>query len=188
MARLAAIPYSVRPCCFETISDLESDPLKICFQTKLSNDAWEKEITLRITGSTCDAFDTHSKKKQPNWEKKCKSHLNPTNFYSKYTEYGRITETEARQMFADFTKKTENGIPTELFEIKCPYKGASMTIDKAIQQEFRKYLDFSNNGIALKKKHQYYGQVQLSMAAFAISAVKIASDFENCFSPLRNGG
>ena len=45
----------------------------------------------------------------------------------------------------------ENGIPTELLEIKCPYKGASMPIDEAIEQEFRKCLDFSNNGIALKK-------------------------------------
>ena len=49
-ARLAAIPYSVRPCCLETISDLGSEPLKIYFQTKLSNDAWKKERTLRITG------------------------------------------------------------------------------------------------------------------------------------------
>lgn len=193
MARLAEIPYTLNPCCLDTIGDLESDFVEMCIKTKESNEMWKNERRIRITGTTCYPLYTHSKNKNPNWEKKCNAHLNKTNFYSKYTEYGRAMEGAARKLFVDMSGKIviqtglvvcqlnpwlavspdgvifENEVATEILEIKCPWKGKTLSIKEAVQQEFSKCLDIVNEEeMFLKKKHTYYAQVQLNMAVLNV--------------------
>lgn len=56
----------------------------------------------------------------------------------------------------------------ELLEIKCPFKGKTMTVRDAIRDSFGECLNIETESIRLKKKHKYYRQVQLGMAILNI--------------------
>lgn len=114
------------------------------------------------------------------------------NFKSQYTEYGKEKEKEARDLFVIATgcRVLETGLivskqnpwlayspdgiifddnkPLALLEIKCPFKGKNMTVWVAIKHEFSRCLDFSGENLSVKKKHKYYGQLQLGMAVINV--------------------
>ena len=113
-------------------------------------------------------------------------------FTSMYTEHGIKTETEARNAFVFVAGKSviqtglivcqsnpkfahspdgivfDNGFPRELVEIKCPFKGKSMSVKEAILYELKGCLVIENGKYCLKKKHKYYGQVQLGMSVINV--------------------
>lgn len=62
----------------------------------------------------------------------------------------------------------KNGKPYVLVEIKCPFKGKDRNIEEAIRLEFGKCLHFTEREIVLRKKHKYYGQIQLGMAVINV--------------------
>lgn len=125
-------------------------------------------------------------------EKKSKSFLEPKNFKSEYTEYGKKTEKEAREVLQEALRCNiietglviaqqnpwiacspdgiifENGKPSILVEIKCPVKGQTLNIYSAMELEFGKCLDFSQELVQLKKKHKYYAQIQLGMVVLNV--------------------
>ena len=61
----------------------------------------------------------------------------------------------------------ENNMPTKLLEIKCPFNLADVTA-KTLLTKCKAYLYVNDNRLQLKKKHQYYGQVQFGMAVLNI--------------------
>lgn len=193
MERVADVKCDqVKLCCAKKFQKLNCNVQRIYEDTKLHYLAWEEERQCRITGSTCYGLFTYTNSRNPDWQKKCSSHLKPVKFKSKYTDYGRKAEAEARQLFVERIEKTvfetglviskenpwigvspngvvfENGRPTELLEIKCPYKGASMSVDESIEHEFKKCLKKRDGNYYLKKKHKYYDQVQLGMAVLNV--------------------
>ncbi|XP_011685215.1 PREDICTED: uncharacterized protein LOC105448392 [Wasmannia auropunctata] len=178
----------LQPCCIKTLETLVDDFIKICVDTKLFYADWHKERRFRVTGSTCYGLYTYTKNKNPNWKKKCGDHFTPKSFKSEFTEYRKMMENQARNTFKNITKKqvfeiglivsklnpwlaySPNAIifkdkkPSELLEIKCPFKGKTMIILDVVETEVGKSLMKKFGKIQLKKKHRYYGQVQLRMA------------------------
>ena len=186
------INSTLRQCCLEKKEKLFVDGVAICAKTLASYQDWLRERRNRITGTTCYSLLTYIKNKKPDWRKKCNSLFDISNFKSQYTEYGKEMEKEALQMYRENTGHEvlqtgliicqknpwlafspdgiifKEGKPHALLEIKCPFKGKNMNIDSAIRQEFGKCLEFCDNNISLKKKHKYYGQVQLGMAIIGL--------------------
>ena len=62
----------------------------------------------------------------------------------------------------------KDGKPSELLEIKCPFKGKSKDIHTVVQSVIGKVLIQEGENITLKKRHEYYGQVQLGMAVLNV--------------------
>ncbi|XP_066601766.1 uncharacterized protein [Prorops nasuta] len=177
-----------RDCCHETLKDFSEDFEAICEKTKLNYADWHKARQFRITGSVCYKLYTYTKNKNPDWRKQTKALFEPVSFSNEYTEYGKETEKEARELFKDLTKKNivetgliiskqnqwlgyspdgiiiTNGIPSELLEIKCPFKGKSKGIDETVQSELKKSLKIEGENIVLRERHKFYGQIQLGMA------------------------
>lgn len=60
----------------------------------------------------------------------------------------------------------ENGLPSKLIEVKCPYDGVTQTIDDVVRKQ--KWFIKTESGATLNEKHQYYGQVQLGMAVLNV--------------------
>lgn len=190
---------------------LETNCRKVCRETKLSYGKWLDERKYRITGTTCYSLFTYSSNKQPNRDKKCSTFFEPKDFKTEYTEYGKVTEAKARCQFEKVTnqKVVETGLvvsqqnfwlacspdgiiferekPNTLVEIKCPFAGKSMPIDEAMKSQFGKCLSQNDKGeMSLKKKHCYYGQVQLGMAVLNIEKCLfiIYADYDKSFITL----
>lgn len=135
---------------------------------------------------------TYTKKKYPDWKKKCKDTSTPKAFKTEYTEYGKKTEEEARNAFRKSTNKTvikiglvmsrlnlwlayfPDGVilkdqkPVALLEIKCPFKGKTRNIKKTVKS-IKKMYYYKRGKYSIKKKHQYYGQIQLGMAVLNLN-------------------
>ncbi|XP_071566930.1 uncharacterized protein Lolal isoform X1 [Temnothorax nylanderi] len=185
---------SLKNCCQDTIIKLSKYLQQICENTKLWYAYWHEERQYRITGSICYNLYTYTKNTKANWKKKCNDTFTPKNFKSEYTEYGKKTEGEARDAFKKKTSKEvietglvvsqqnpwlayspdgvifKDGRPTELLEIKCPFKGKTMTIEDTVNNEVGKSLIKDKENIYLKEKHRYYGQVQLGMAVLNLKS------------------
>lgn len=194
----------LRKCCKEVLKSLEGDFIKICIDTKLFYDSWLRERKYRITGSTCYGLYTYTKNKNPNWSKKCINHIAPKDFRSEYTAYGKAMEAGAREIFKTVSKKhvIETGLiisklnpwlayspdgvifsndkPSEVLEIKCPFKGKSASISEVVEEQIGKSLKRECGEIKLNRKHKYYGQVQLGMAVINVkkSAFVLYSNFD----------
>ena len=177
---------------------MNGDLEKICENTKICKAVWVEERKYRVTASTCYGLYTYSCNKNPKWEKKCETHINPKTFVSKFTEHGKKMEPEARRIFIEKTRKHvievglvvsrqnlwlavspdgvifENGAPVEVLEIKCPFKGAQMNIKDAIDKEFKQCLDVRGEKYVLKQGNKYYGQVQLNMAVLNVKRASFA--------------
>lgn len=193
MENIKSIKVSyLHECCANTIKDLYCNYKEVCVKTKLHYSEWHKERRFRITGSTCYHLFTYTSNKNPDWEKKCDSFFSPKNFRSEYTDYGKKTEGEARECFKKATSKDiietgliicqqnpwlayspdgvifKDGKPSELLEIKCPFQGKSKNIHTVVQSVIGKCLIQDGENITLKKRHEYYGQVQLGMAVINV--------------------
>ncbi|KAJ8914341.1 hypothetical protein NQ315_011329 [Exocentrus adspersus] len=121
-----------------------------------------------------------------NWKTKAKNHFFPKKFYSRYVDHGIKYEKEALQCYKKSNDYqvceiglvicqrypwlaysadgivTFNGLPSRLVEIKCPYDGIDNDAINFVHT--CDYLQLSLEGLRLKKRHSYYGQVQLGMA------------------------
>ena len=72
---------------------------KICENSKIFKAVWVEERQYRVTESTCYGLYTYSNNKNPKWEKKGETHINPKTFVSKFTEHEKRMEPEARRIF-----------------------------------------------------------------------------------------
>lgn len=125
---------------------------------------------------------TYSEGKNPNWEKKCNSYVNAKPFFSKHTNYGVFNESNALKAYERDFKYTvaklglvvspsacwlgcsPDGFDTTrnvLIEIKCPTLGEDNELNDMLQQV--PYLNCCDGFFTLKKKHIYYGQIQLNL-------------------------
>lgn len=194
-------------CCQNIINSFVGNYQEICFDTKSSFLNWHREREFRITGSVCYSVYTYTKNKTADWNKKCDSVFSTKEFKTVYTEYGKKNERNDRKVFIDKTKQKviETGLivselnpwlayspdgvifdsekPVSLLEVKCPFVGKTEGIKSTIASLLSKntYLGQNGSEYFLKKKHQYYGQVQLGMAVLNLELTHfvIYSLFEN---------
>ena len=208
----------LKSCCDSEYNHLKGNFISICELSRMDYKCWQRERKNRITGLRCYEIYTYTFNKTPDWVKKCSKFFNPAEFRNEYTEHGLQSESQGRIKFSKMTNETvhevglvisstnpwlahspdgvifENGQPNELVEIKCPYKGKKMNVFDAIKEEFKSCLNFNSENIQLKKKHKYYGQMQLGMfilnvrkssfaiyASFDASMLIISVDFDEEF-------
>nr|CAI5854919.1 unnamed protein product [Callosobruchus analis] len=165
--------HNLRPCCNEVLERICNTS---CFEESVLSqqnlELWNRERQFR---------------KQDNWEKNVSNCFWPKKFSSKYTEYGKKFEKEAREIYCSRNRYKvtqlglvicgqypwlacspdgvviKDGIPSHLVVIKCPYEGIENDAIHVVHS--CSYLQISaKTGITLKKKYSYYGQVQLGMA------------------------
>ncbi|VEN47855.1 unnamed protein product [Callosobruchus maculatus] len=165
-------PY-LQPCCRKIMTELinvnKFDEALTCRQ---GSEVWFEERQLRITGSRCYSIYTYSKEE---WETKTENYFWPKPVNNKYIEHGKKYEAEALQKYKERNNYTiceiglficrkypwfayspdgvviENGVPTRLVEIKCPYDGIENDAINFVHT--CEYLDISaERGITLKKK------------------------------------
>ena len=214
--KLATLPpIPLKDCCSEVLKDLiVSDPSKLCYETAKNYDLWKQTRQLRISGSKIYSIYTYCKNKRPNWEQKSICCFWPREFTNIFVKHGLTQEEFARVAYEKLLNVQvvqcgfvvhpdcpwvgyspdgivfKNNVPERLIEIKCIYAGKSKTIQKCLAS--CTYLENSNT---LKKRHPYYGQVQLGMlllnlkkcdfiiyASFDQSVHVIRVDFDEIFA------
>lgn len=183
----------VKDCCQKILDNHAGNVITICVDTRNYYDSWMTERKHRITGSTCYRLFTYSYNKQANWKVKTEELISQKDFKSQYAEYGKKTENEARTVFTNIYCNLsvvetglivsllnpwigyspdgvifKNGVPTAVLEIKCPFTGKTKNTNETVMSIVGKSLYIDGNQIKLKKKHQYYGQVQLGMAVINV--------------------
>nr|CAI5848188.1 unnamed protein product [Callosobruchus analis] len=170
-------------CCaalYENIMNEEQDRL---FHMEQNSQEWHEARKYRITGSRCYEIYTY---RGMDWEIKSKKYFWPKSFTNKYVKHGQMYEKPARESFISKTGHivrecgmitsagdkwlgfSPDGVvlnldrePIALLEIKCLYSGITMTIKDCLQE--CNFISKENGRYTLKKKHKYYGQVQLGM-------------------------
>lgn len=60
------------------------------------------------------------------------------------------------------------GVPAALLEIKCPFARKTKNINETVLSIVSKSFYINDNQVKLKKKHQYYRQIQLRMTVINI--------------------
>lgn len=155
--------------------------VEICTNEQTSN-TWFNERKHRITASKCYSLFTYSFNKSADWDNKINSYLNPKELKHPNLEFGRQNEKNALLAYTTETNKevthfglfvhpsaswmgcSPDGIVINdglLIEIKCPVKGKDLHFKEFIEQI--NYLKLIDDTYFLKKKHIYYGQIQLSL-------------------------
>nr|CAI5831074.1 unnamed protein product [Callosobruchus analis] len=170
-------------CCaalYENVMNEEQDRL---FHMEQNSQEWHEARKYRITGSRCYEIYTY---RGMDWEIKSKKYFWPKSFTNKYVKHGQMYEKPARESFISKTGHivrecgmitsagdkwlgfSPDGVvlnldrePIALLEIKCLYSGITMTIKDCLQE--CNFISKENGRYTLKKKHKYYGQVQLGM-------------------------
>lgn len=158
--------------------------VEICTLTneQQTSNTWFNERKHRITASRCYSLYTYSFNKSADWDTKINSYLNPKLLKHTNLEFGKQNEKNALLAYVTETNKevthfglfvhpnaswmgcSPDGIAINdelLIEIKCPVKGKNLKFKEFIQEI--KYLELIDDRYFLKKKHIYYGQIQLSM-------------------------
>lgn len=161
------------------------ESIEICRTTEEQTNAlWQIERKIRITASNSYQIYTYAYNKKPDWSKKLKI-IYESNFKgNNATKYGKFAEKCALKEYnklhlifrcglivppeLPFLGASPDGIlyngeDWKLLEIKCPVKGKDLSANDILAQLNYLYLD-EENIYRLKKKHQYYGQIQLGLA------------------------
>lgn len=187
MENLSRIPFRpLRQCCDKVLENLNGDYVSLCQETYESVASWNRERLLRITGSRCYSLFTYSRNKNPNWQERSLKYFHPKPFSSQSTAQGILSEADARRKYESVQSVTVNqcglvisinnpwlayspdGIvfednkPSRLLEIKCPVAGKKATAAEILPGT--KFLTMSEGKFTLRKKHAYYGQIQMGMA------------------------
>lgn len=185
----------LKDCCKQMYSTLSADVEHIQNKSLTDQTFWLKVRQFRITGSRCYNIYTYNQnpKTTEEWAVKSSDYFWPKLFTSKFTLHGITYENTAREMYIKNTSnkvvksgfiinKNEkwlgyspdgvivdsNNYPTKLLEIKCPFQGSNTDINELMEK--LNYVIKNNNGThQLKKKHAYYGQVQLGMIMLNVS-------------------
>ena len=159
------------------------------------SDEWAEARDVRITGSKCYALFTHDAKgRNANWDKKLialeKSRMFAGNAA---TRYGQKSENKAMEIYEQMCVGEKvvrcglivppkcpwlgfspdgvvmrDGQPVRLVEVKSPVCGKTMTPLEMLTQKALPFIEFDGENGDLKRKHQYYGQVQLGMAILSV--------------------
>lgn len=182
----------VSSCCEDSLARLQVNFVEICEKTKAYYDEWIRQRSVRITGSICYGLYTYTKNKHPDWSKKFEDVFHPKNFKNIYTEYGKVTEEKVRKSYIAATHNkvlcpglvisacnpwlaySPDGVifkdnkPIASLEIKCPFIGKKCNISETVKSCIGKLLTQETENIYLKKRHAYYGQVQLGMAVINV--------------------
>lgn len=136
-------------CCKDLYDRLLNENLETAASTKQHSADWQELRRYRVTGSRCYEIFTYSK---GDWEMKAKKHFFPKGFTTKALRHGLLCEEKARKAFIERTGKEvmecgivispankwlgyspdgvvfQNGKPTAVLEIKCPYEGITENI------------------------------------------------------------
>lgn len=177
-------------CCQKTwtkLSQYEPDYIRI--RSKTDKNFWNDVRQYRITGSRCYSLYTYNMKPRTDkeWNLRASKYFWPVKVSNKFVQHGIKYENTARILYEIETNIhiyqcgcitwpnepwlsyspdgliiNEFSVPIKLIEIKCPFKGKSMNSQELIEN--LNYIIYSENCYQLKKKHMYYGQVQLGMA------------------------
>lgn len=162
------------------------ESLRICAQThNQSNELWRRERRIRITASECyDLFTYYvNDVGDRDWSRKLSPIIHPLEKRLPPLMYGKEMEGIALQCYkkknhgkriikmglvippsAPFLGCSPDAISIDdckLIEIKCPLSGKDKPLVETLQN--LKWIDRSNNNYELRKKHSYYGQIQLGM-------------------------
>lgn len=172
---------------YETRICLSTDKsINICLDTHCqSNDIWRKERRTRITASECYDLYTYYVNDDGNrdWTKKLSAIIHPLEKRYSPLLYGKEMEIKALQCFR---RNNPNqtvirmglvippSIPylgcspdavvlneLKLIEIKCPISGKTLPISSVV--DGLKWIEKKDNVLHLRKKHSYYGQIQMGM-------------------------
>ena len=138
--------------------------------------------------SRCYSVFTYSKN---DWPEKARKYFWPKEFQTKETRHGVQYEGHARNKYIEsksaylqecgfliVVKESwmafspdgvifENNLPTKLLEIKCPFNLTDLSVE-IVLLKCKAYLCMNGKKLRLKKKHQYYSQVQFGMAVLNI--------------------
>ena len=182
---LRNIKFNLADCCQNTLENkiICDSVLQTAIRTKDSKLAWQQERKFRITGSKCYSVYTYSKE---DWSEKACKYFWSKEFSNKYTRHGNQYERVARNMYAKETNLLVQecrlivsdiepwmayspiGVVIKdfqvfrLLEIKCPYEIINTTNEILLTK--CKFLYATNNILHIKKKHQYYAQIQFGVA------------------------
>lgn len=182
MAKLAAIPL---PDVDTKIASFYNQVVAVTAAkaADLAQLLWMQERQHRITGTTCYQIYIY---KKGDWKKKAQSTFHSPFRGNSATRHGLETQAVARHHYAAHMQATvittgllvsdqnlclgctpdgvviEDGVPVRLLEIKCPANGKTHSIAETLGgcNSLMKH----NEEWLLKKKHCYYGQVQLCMS------------------------
>jgi len=168
----------------ENVSVSAEKAIDIARDTASQNEEkWFRERKLRITGSKCYCLYTYSSNKKADWAKKIRGTFNSNFTGNQATLYGLVNGPVARSLYASKNKCTvvENGLfvnpllpwlgcsvdglvvndekkPKFSIEIKCLTAGKTKPASDI--PKYEKCFDKDN---CLKKRHQFYGQMQLGL-------------------------
>lgn len=187
----------------ENVMLTEDEAILMCKQTQLQNtELWLFERKKRITASKCYDLYTYSRNKNPDWPLKISKILTPSRIKLKNCEYGIKTEAEARKWYENCVEKTVTQLgfvvhpnapflgcspdgccfsDGTLIEIKCSIDGATKPLPTVLPN--LKYLYCAEGvGYSLKKKHAYYGQIQLNMLLLGLGQCDLIvyGEFSKC--------
>jgi hypothetical protein len=192
---LSDYKFELKDCCKQLYSELLTDTNYIKEKSLIDQTYWIKVRQFRITGSRCYSTFTynHNIKTNSDWEKKSSHYFWPKSFTSKFTQHGVKFENRVRKLYAKISGQnitkcglltseiekwlgySPDGIildsknyPFKLLEIKCPFKGAALDIIKLLDN-LNYIIKFDDGTYQFKKKHAYYGQVQLGMVMLNVS-------------------
>lgn len=162
--------------------DLEK-AINVCLRTQhQNNDSWMWERRVRITCSKAYQLYTYVSNKNPEWHNKIRKFVLDSFKGNSNTRHGNLMEKNAiqaytRQLDYEVTRMgllinpsiswlgfSPDGIVlnSHIVEVKCPKEGRTNTASAVVTK--LKYLEEDGKGnFVLKKKHQYYCQVQLGM-------------------------
>ncbi|XP_050513297.1 uncharacterized protein LOC114327559 [Diabrotica virgifera virgifera] len=193
-----------KKCCQIIYNKMSNVDIKsVAIESMGNRKLWNKERQFRISGSRCYSLYTYSKE---NWNDKIQKYFWPKGFSNKAMQYGISTEEEARLCYIKSTGYTveetgfiiakkhqwlgyspdgiimKDGRPHKLLEIKCPVIG--QTKNSAALIVDCDYLQIENHKVILKRKHPYYGQIQLGMAILNLAECDfvVYSKFSNSFA------
>src|SRR5215469_3540953 len=153
-----------------------------------SNGAWRRARKIRITASNCYSLYTYGKGKGADWGRKIRTYLRDFDLSGNpAVQYGVRNESVARGLYeksegvevkrfgicvsrhAPFLACSPDGIvfkdgrPDRLVEIKCPYISRDVDLIQLVKNRRVPYLFFERGRLYMKKKHNYFAQVQLAL-------------------------
>jgi hypothetical protein len=172
----------------ENVQVSPEEARQICVATVEQNSLlWKKERKVRITASKCYSLHTYTANKSPDWEKKVDSVVNSRFRGTEDTKLGTASEPAARAAYTALTgnKVTQLGLVVNphapwlgcspdgitcvngepcLIEIKTLKAGKEKTSEEVTHS--CKCIDVEGQ---LRKRNNYYGQVQLGMELLKIN-------------------
>lgn len=141
---------------------------------------WRYARKKRITASRAYSLFTYNKNKHPDWTQKISKYVFPAVVQTKAVQYGTYTEPLARACYEQQERCTVLQIgllvnpsapwlgyspdsyvvdADKIFEIKCPLLGETCPLKMVLPS-----LKYLTDTFQLKKKNDYYCQIQIGMA------------------------